>query len=401
MANTETTSYQPPVWTPKLVKVADLQENPKNPKIISDLGRRRLRKSLDKFGLAGTTVANADLMIIDGHSRKAELISRGIEEVWVSLPDRMLTKRDYDEMNAIFDVAKAGEPDLLLMEETLGAEFFDDWDLNSGRKPTANQDDYEIPAEIVTMIVPGDVIEIGPHRLVCGDSTDAKAVEKLLQGKEPYLMVTDPPYGVEYDPTWRHKAGINNSSRQGKVQNDDRADWREAWRLSPARVAYVWHGGKHGASVQESLEVCDFDIRAQIIWNKNQMVFSRGDYHWKHEPCLYAVRKGNAGNWAGDRKQTTVWDIQSILQSSKHKAEDTAVFHGTQKPVECMARPLANHDGDVYDPFLGSGTTMVAAHQLGRRCFGMELDPKYCQIIVDRMRHLIPDIEVKINGNGV
>ena len=123
-----------------------------------------------------------------------------------------------------------------------------------------------------------------------------------------------------------------------------------------------------------------------------------GDYHWKHEPCWYAVKKGNKGNWWGDRKQTTVWDIQSILQSSKSKEEDAAQFHGTQKPVECMSRPLQNHDGDVYDPFLGSGTTMVAAHQLKRKCYGMELDPKYCQVIVDRMLKLDHTLTVKRNG---
>jgi DNA modification methylase len=262
----------------------------------------------------------------------------------------------------------------------------------------SKEDDYTIPDEIKTDIVLGDLFEIGEHRLLCGNCTDADDVCKLLNGKEPYLMVADPPYGVVYDPTWRHKAGINNSGRQGKVQNDDRSDWTDAWVLSPCRVAYIWHGGKHTSTVQDSLERADFEIRAQIIWNKQQMVFSRGDYHWKHEPCWYAVKKGNKGNWAGDRRQTTVWDIQSILQSSKTKPEDEALFHGTQKPVECMARPISNHDGDVYDPFLGSGTTMVASYQLNRKCYGMEIDPKYCQIILERMLKLDDTLTIKRNG---
>lgn len=129
------------------------------------------------------------------------------------------------------------------------------------------------------------------------------------------------------------------------------------------------------------------------------MVLSRGDYHWKHEPCWYAVKKGNKGNWASDRKQTTVWDIQSILQSSKTNQEDEEQIHGTQKPVECMFRPIRNHDGDVYDPFIGSGTTMVACHQLKRKCYGIEINPQYCQIIIERMRKLDPTIMVKRNGS--
>ena len=176
----------------------------------------------------------------------------------------------------------------------------------------------------------------------------------------------------------------------GKVSNDSRADWREAWSIAPASVAYVWHAGRYASIVAESLEVCDFEIRNQIIWAKDNFALSRGAYHWQHEPCWYAVKKGAKSYWIGDRSQSTLWQINS--------REDKGHGHGTQKPVECMARPLKNHEGDVYDPFIGSGTTMVSAHQLGRICYGMEIDPKYCQVIVDRMRKLDPDIEIKRNG---
>jgi DNA modification methylase len=196
---------------------------------------------------------------------------------------------------------------------------------------------------------------------------------------------------VKYDADWRNHTGIARSARAiGKVQNDDNADWTEAWALSPSRVAYVWHAGKFSATVQQSLESNGFEMRSQIVWVKNNIVISRGDYHWKNEPCWYAVMKGNKGNWASDRKQTTVWEIDKPMKSESG--------HSTQKPVECMAKPIANHDGDVYDPFLGSGTTMVAAHQLNRKCYGMELDPKYCQVIVDRMLKPDPSLDVKRNG---
>lgn len=218
-------------------------------------------------------------------------------------------------------------------------------------------------------------------------------------------MVTDPPYGVNYDADWRNHAartspGMGNraigAGAVGKVSNDDNSDWSQSWALSPSKVAYIWHAGKYASVVENSLLINDFEIRSQIIWNKNHFAISRGDYHWQHEPCWYAVKKGSKGNWAGDRKQTTVWEID--------KPQKSETGHSTQKPVLCMGKPIGNHDGDVYDPFIGSGTTMVAAHQLNRKCYGMEIDPKYCQVIIDRMRKLDPGIVInrrKTHENGV
>ena len=201
------------------------------------------------------------------------------------------------------------------------------------------------------------------------------------------LMVTDPPYGVEYDAGWRNEAmpAKNDPSRwrdgqgraTGKVANDDRADWHDAWVLFPGDVVYVWHAGNKAGEVADGIVRAGFDIRAQIIWAKNQLVIGRGHYHPKHEPCWYAVRKGATGHWVGDRTQTTLWEIDK-----PHKSESG---HSTQKPVECMARPLNNHEGDVYDPFLGSGTTVVAAEQTGRTCYGMELEPKYVAVTLERL----------------
>lgn len=387
-----------------LIDIRLLKENPDNPRTITEAKFAQLVKSVKEFPqmlqlrpIVAKNASGGILEVLGGNMRLRACLEAGLKEVPVIMADD-LTPEQHREF-VIKDNIGFGEWewDKILSDWPEAPEWgldLPDWAV----KKDAVEDDYEIPDEIETDIILGDLFEIGEHRLLCGSSTEADAVGKLLNGKEPYLMVTDPPYGVVYDPTWRHKAGINNSGRQGKVQNDDKADWSEAWSLSPAKVCYIWHGGKHTAVVQQSLEKCDFEMRAQIIWNKQQMVFSRGDYHWKHEPCWYAVKKGSKGNWASDRKQTTVWDIQSILQSSKSVKEDEALFHGTQKPVECMTRPIKNHDGDVYDPFLGSGTTMVAAHQLNRKCYGMEIDPKYCQVIVDRMRKLDPSIVIKKNG---
>jgi DNA modification methylase len=241
----------------------------------------------------------------------------------------------------------------------------------------------EPPADPVTR--PGDLWLLGSHRLLCGDATVATDVERLLAETAPHLMVTDPPYGVDYDPGWRNEAGVSATNRTGKVTNDHRADWREAWALFPGNVAYVWHAGVHARTVAESLEVCDFRIRSQIIWSKPRFVLGRGDYHWQHEPCWYAVREGATGHWQGARDQATVWTI------GHDGDEDGATIHGTQKPVECMRRPMLNNSakGDaIYEPFCGSGTTLIAAETTGRVCLGIEIDPRYCDVIVNRWQTL-------------
>jgi DNA modification methylase len=194
-------------------------------------------------------------------------------------------------------------------------------------------------------------------------------------------MVTDPPYGVAYDPAWRNRAGVSTTARTGKVMNDDRADWREAWALFPGDVAYVWYAAVHATTVAESLLASGFEMRAQIVWSKPRFTLGRGDYHWQHEPCWYAVRKAARGHWQGARDQSTIWPIGTA------GAEDSATTHGTQKPVEVMRRSIVNNSarGDViYEPFAGSGTTLIAAETVGRACLAIELDPLYCDVITTR-----------------
>jgi len=168
------------------------------------------------------------------------------------------------------------------------------------------------------------------------------------------------------------------TKRTGRVLNDDRADWRAPWALFGGEVAYIWHGALHATTVAESLLACGFELRAQIVWAKDALVLGRGHYHWKHEPCWYAVR--GHGHWHGDRCQTTLWEISG-------RKQDAATVHGTQKPVECMRRPILNNSaaGDpVYEPFSGSGTTIIAAEITGRACHAVELDPCYVDVAVRR-----------------
>ena len=232
----------------------------------------------------------------------------------------------------------------------------------------------------------GKLVARSTHRIMCGSSTDADSVTALLAGATPYLMVTDPPYGVNYDADWRNHSfrpdGTAMSSRAiGKVENDDRADWREAWALFPGDVAYIWHAGAHSPTVAESLHSVGFETRNLIIWAKNHMVIGRGHYHHKHEPCWYMVRKGATGHWQGDRTQTTLWDID--------KPQRSETGHSTQKPLECMKKPMINNseEGDsVYEPFSGSGTTLVAGEQCGRHVYAMEINPPYVDLAVQRFQ---------------
>lgn len=230
----------------------------------------------------------------------------------------------------------------------------------------------------------GQIWQLGDHRLACGDSTNKEQVDRLLHGAVPFLMVTDPPYGVNYDPDWRNQAAeaghLSYGGRAvGKVINDDIADWTPSWRLFPGSVAYTWSpGGDHVLITGAALHLAGFQIRSMIIWRKAHFAISRGAYHFQHEPCWHAVKKGAKANWCGDRSQSTVWDINHVKNETGH---------GTQKPVECMARPIRNHGGkddDVYDPFLGSGTTLIACEQLGRRCFAMEISPSYVAMAIQR-----------------
>lgn len=280
-------------------------------------------------------------------------------------------------------------------------------DLLADKTAGLTDPDAAPPAPVNPVSVLGDVWLLGRHRLVCGSSTEAATVELCLAGDKPHLMVTDPPYGVNYDPDWRNKAMRDDGSAfggraTGTVMNDDQADWREAWALFPGSVAYVWHGGLHAGPVAASLAASRFKTRAQIIWVKTRHVIGRGNYHWQHEPCAYAVREGAddrwqdehevaayavrdgaTAKWRGGRKQSTVWFIEHIRSETGH---------GTQKPVEAMRRPIENNSAPgqpVYEPFSGSGTTIIAGEMSGRPVRAIELDPAYVDVAVRRWQAFV------------
>jgi hypothetical protein len=261
----------------------------------------------------------------------------------------------------------------------------------------------------------GDLWLCGPHRVVCGDATSQEAVARLLGDRQPQLMVTDPPYGIELDSEWRDRAGLNGCGlaepsymkkrTQGHtettISGDTPADWSEAFELVPSlQVGYVGHASAYTREVLNGLLRIGFVHHQQIIWDKQRTVLTRTLYWFQHEPCWF-VRKKNAPWYGRAGENSTIWASPSpkfIMGGSDEDKFD----HPTQKPVELMRRPILNHTkrGElVYEPFLGSGTTLAAAELTERGCCGMELDPKYEDIVVQRWQTL-SGMKAKLEGDG-
>jgi DNA modification methylase len=217
-----------------------------------------------------------------------------------------------------------------------------------------------------------------------------------MDGERAVLCVADPPYMVNYDPQWRVGLGGGGTQRFANgeiIQNDDNLSWLGVFNNLPTDVLYCWTADRTIKELQIEIERCGFALAYLIIWNKDTAVFGRGDYHYKYEPCLYMVRKGKNHNWQGDRKQETVWDIPTInsFANGHNSKEWGLVGHGNQKPLECMERPIRNNSKSgeiVIDPFLGSGTTLIACENLSRQCRGVEIEPKYVAVTLQRWADL-------------
>mgnify|MGYP003115713114 CR=1 FL=1 len=375
-------------------KISELKNDPANARKHSPRNLKAIRDSLDVFGQQKPIVVDSRGVVIAGNGTLEAARELGWGEIDVAVTDldpahaqafgiadnrtAELAEWDTDVLGQLLEGMDSDLADILSIDDLELPDSIDGGEQGEGL--TDPDEVPEPPEEPITQT--GDLWLLGEHRLLCGDSTSAEDVGRLMDGAVAGIMITDPPYGVEYDADWRNHALRANGSpiggrAVGKVSNDDRADWSDAWKLYAGDVVYIWSSDKTAHIVAQSIIATGFSIISQIIWAKNQLVIGRGNYHPKHEPCWYAVKEGGKRNFTDDRTQTTLWEI-----NKPHKSE---TGHSTQKPIECMARPLKNHSfKTVYDPFLGSGTTLIAAEQLGRKCYGMEIDPKYCDVIVKR-----------------
>lgn len=403
MANTPFPEY-------KTIPVSDLVPYARNSRTHSPQQVDKIAASIREFGFLNPVIVDAQNGIVAGHGRvlaaqklglstlpciEASHLTEAQRKAYVLADNRLALDAGWDNELLRIELQELQSDGFNLeltgfnLDEIAGFLV----DPNAGlTDPDAVP---EVPANPVTVL--GDIWVMGKHRIACGSSTDAHTVEAVLAGVRPHLMVTDPPYGVEYDASWRDdRAGDigKTGTAIGKVLNDDQADWREAWALFPGDVAYVWHAGLRAREVVESLEVCGFVMRAQIIWAKSQLAMSRGHYHFQHEPCWYAVRSKGTGHWNGDRKQTTLWQIP--------KPQKSETGHSTQKPIECMKRPIENNSSAgqaVYEPFSGSGTTIIAGEMTGRCIYAIELSPAYVDVAVKRWQDFT-GMKAVLEGDG-
>lgn len=394
----------------RVVSAEELRANPKNWRMHPVQQQMAIRGLLSEVGIVAPLMAyhseraGGALTLIDGHLRlelggawPATILDVTDEEADLILlaydPITSMAEADKGLLEDLLDTVETDNEALRELMELVAKDAGIAVDSDEMQDAEAQIDRAE-ELRVEWGVELGQIWQLGDHRLICGDSTDPEVVARLLEGETPELMVTDPPYGVEYDPNWRNEAAKKGqlayaARRVGKVYNDDRIDWSEAYKLFGGDVAYTWSpGGDHVIQTGQALLNSGYEIRNQIIWSKPHFPISRGHYTYQHEPCWYAVKKGRTAHWIGDGKASTIWEI--ALDKNVEGG------HSTQKPLECMARPIRNHEGDVYDPFLGSGTTLIAAENLQRRCFAIELDPGYAAVTLQRFQDATSKIPHKL-----
>lgn len=386
-------------------KVIPYARNPRK----NEAAITKVAASLAEFGWQQPIVVDKDMVIIAGHTRFAAAQRLQMETVPVLVAEhltdsqvkayRIADNRVHQEADWDIDLLKLEFADLKSEDFDLAKTGFDEDELNdilaeAVKEGLVDEDSVpEVPEEPKTKL--GDIYKLGNHRLMCGDSTSIDAVEKLMDGQLADILITDPPYNVAYE-------GSNGL----KIKNDDMGDdqFRQFLRdafvaadtvMKSGAVFYIWHADLEGYNFRGACNDTNWKVRQCLIWNKDSLVMGRQDYHWKHEPCLYGWKEGAGHLWATDRKQTT------ILEFKKPKRNDV---HPTMKPVELIEYQLLNNTKGqdiVLDLFGGSGSTMIAAEKNGRTARLMELDPKYCDVIVKRWEDFTGKKAELVNGSDL
>jgi DNA modification methylase len=393
----------------EIKKISELTPAPYNPRESTEKQESQLKQSLKKFGVVEPIIYNKQTgYIVGGHFRVRELQKLGYTEIECVIVD--LAEEDEKELNIRLN-ANTGQWDWDELANNFELEDLNDWGLevpNMKHELEAEDDDFEEPENVETDIVLGDLFEIGEHRLLCGDSTDSDAVAKLMNGQKADMVFTDPPYNVDFagqelSNTTKdgkqilHHKGAN--SKHDKIKNDSMPDeeFMEFMKGVLSNVSLFNKGAWYFCFCDLKLDLIltplkemGFNWKSIIIWKKNQATLSGKDYKSRYEPIIYGCPESS---FYGERyKQEDIWEFQRTLKND---------LHPTMKPIPLIENAVKNSSKEgmtIMDLFLGSGSTMVASHQLKRKCYGMELDPKYCQVIIDRMKKLDPTIKIKKNG---
>jgi len=351
----------------------------------------QLRASLREFGFVNPVIVDKDLNVIAGHGRILAAKEEGIAEVPCVFAEHLTEaqKRAYIIADNRLALNAGWDDEMLSVEiaDLQGADFdisllgFNDAELNKllGALEDVKDDDFDVEGELAKPAVtkPGDLWLLGQHRVVCGDSTQADTYTLLMDGKLANLVVTDPPYNVNYEGT------------AGKIKNDNMADQKfyqfllEAFTLTEKAMArdasiYVFHADTEGFNFRKAFKDAGFYLSGTCIWKKQSLVLGRSPYQWQHEPILFGWKKAGKHAWYSDRKQSTIWEFDKPRKNTDHP---------TMKPVPLVAYPVLNSSMTgciVLDPFGGSGSTLIACEQTGRICHTVELDEKFCDVIVNR-----------------
>jgi DNA modification methylase len=406
-------------WKVEKRKLADLKPHPKNPRQFTEKGMKDLENSINSIGFMQPININQDGTILSGHARAMKLKQLGDTEVDVYVPDRLLTPKQEEEVLVRANANTAGQWDFDILANQFELEDINEWGLELEMnvedeaqdieiKNTKN--DNEIPnfsTDVITKI--GDLYQLGNHRLLCGDATNIKDVKKLMENDHADLIFTDPPYNV------------NVSNSQGMtIQNDNMAksDFKKFIKnvydnlfliAKNGCVYYIFHGESERVIFTEQLVNAGFKFAQNLIWVKSHFTLSRQDYNWRHEPILYGWKEGASHYFCKDFTQDTILDKErtdiknldkhqliNLLQNTLNQNQETIIYnektlhndlHPTMKPLDLCLKLIQNSskiNDKVVDLFAGSGTTIIACEKIKRKCFAMELDPKYCDVIVRR-----------------
>ena len=375
--------------------IKDLKPTSKNPRQISKEDFEVLKKSLRDFPEMKSireVVIDENMRILGGHQRVKALKSIGEKTV----PVRQvfgLTEEQKDEFMIKDNIAN-GEWDMDILANEWDPEVLADWGLDAidwekPEKEIIEDDPPEPPEEAKSKL--GEIYQLGNHRVMCGDSTKKEEVARLMDGEKADLVVTDPPYNVDYEGGTGLRI-LNDSMEDSSFRKFLEDSFSAVDNvMKPGAAFYIWHADSEGYNFRTACKNAGWQVRECLIWNKDSLVLGRQDYQWKHEPCLYGWKEGASHNWYGDRKQTTVLDFERPKKSDEHP---------TMKPVKLIAYQVQNSskEGDlILDSFGGSGTTLIACEQLDRKCYMMELDPHYVDVIIERWENLTGEKAQKIS----